>query len=332
MESIQNESGQRLLTNSKTQRSYYLALLYLLLAAIIWGLSFTIVRWTLEGFSTTQLLFWRFLLAFFLGEILFFIFKRKELKSSFSDAKISFVPGIALGISLITQTYGLIYTTATNSGFITSLYVVILPFIAFVFFKHDIKWRHLILGLFAFVGMGLMLNLDGSTLSLSHFNKGDLITLIAAFTAAVQILVISVVSSKIKNSFRYNTYQSFWTLIAVIPFLIFEMQFSKIGIYPDNPSPRSILSLLSLAILVSLIAFSLQVLAQKKLTATTASMLCLLEGPFAFVFAAIYLNEKLNMIQAFGAMMILLCSFLTIFFDRPKMSNSTKSMASESIP
>ena len=75
---------------------------------------------------------------------------------------------------------------------------------------------------------------------------------------------------------------------------------------------------MTLTILVSLIAFSLQVLAQKKLTATTASMLCLLEGPFAFVFAAIFLSEKLNNLQVAGAVIILLCSFLTIFFDRPK--------------
>lgn len=318
MASIQKEFGPRHLTNLNSQRSYYLALLYLSLAAIIWGLSFTIVRWTLESFSTTQLLFWRFLLAFVLGEILLFLFNPKEFKTSFSDAKISLVPGVALGISLIAQTYGLIYTTATNSGFITSLYIVILPFIAYFYFKHDVKFRHIILGLMAFFGMGLMLNIDWNNFSISSFNKGDLITLIAAFTAAVQILFISNVSEKIKNSFRYNTYQSFWTLISVIPFLFLEMYVSKIGITPQNPTAKSVVSLITLAILVSLIAFSLQVLAQKKLTATTASMLCLLEGPFAFVFAAIYLNEQLNSLQTIGAAIILLCSFLTIFFDRPK--------------
>lgn len=305
------------MTNS-SDRTYNLALLYLIIAAIIWGLSFTIVRWTLESFSTTQLLFWRFLLAFVLGEFLFLVFKPKEFKSSFSDAKLSIIPGIALGISLIAQTYGLIYTTATNSGFITSLYIVILPFIAYFYFKHKVRLHHILLGLLAFVGMGLMLNMDWARISVSSFNKGDLITTIAAFTAAVQILFISTVSARIKNSFRYNTYQSFWTLVSVIPFLFFEMYYSKIGLLPENPSSKSVLSLISLAIVVSLVAFSLQVLAQKKLSATTASMLCLLEGPFAFIFAAVYLNEKLNSLQALGAGIILLCSFLTIFFDRPK--------------
>lgn len=315
---ILNGSGLRLLTNSAEQKTYYLALIYLVSAAVIWGLSFTIVRWTLASFSTTQLLFWRFLLAYLLGELILVVYDRNEFNSSFSDIKISIVPGIALGLSLIAQTYGLIYTTATNSGFITSLYVVILPFIAYIIFKHEIHWRNLILGLCAFVGMGLMLNLNGADFSLNHLNKGDLITLIAAITAAVQILFISVVSGKIKNSFRYNTYQSFWTLISVIPFLIFEMNVSNLGLYPKEPTTKALLSLVSLTVLVSLIAFSLQVLAQKKLSATTASMLCLLEGPFAFIFAAIYLNEKLTLIQAFGALIILVCSFLTIFFDRPK--------------
>lgn len=292
------------------------------MAAVIWGLSFTILRWTLDSFSTTQLLFWRFLIAFVLGEVLFFIFNKKEFKTSFSDAKISIIPGISLGLSLIAQTYGLLYTTATNSGFITSLYVVILPFIAFIFFKHKIKLRHFLLGFLAFSGMGLMLNLKWADLLgqgsvIQSLNRGDLITLIAAVTASVQILFIGTVSHKIKNSFRYNTYQSFWTLITVLPFLAVEMMTSNMGLVPESPTAKSIYSLLALTILVSLIAFSLQVLSQKKLSATTASMLCLLEGPFAFLFAAFFLSESLNRQQAAGVFIILFCSALTIFLDRP---------------
>jgi drug/metabolite transporter (DMT)-like permease len=277
----------------------------------------------LESFSTTQLLFWRFLIAFVLGEILFFIFNKNEIQSSFSDAKISVIPGVALGLSLIAQTYGLIYTTATNSGFITSLYVVILPFIAFLFFRHKISLRHFLLGFLAFGGMGLMLNLNWADLSgqgssVQILNRGDLITLMAAVTAAIQILFIGTVSKKIKNSFRYNNYQSFWTLITVLPFLIFEMMTSSMRLVPFEPSTKSIYSLLALTILVSIIAFSLQVLSQKKLSATTASMLCLLEGPFAFLFAAFFLNESLNIQQSVGVFIILFCSALTIFLDRPK--------------
>jgi drug/metabolite transporter (DMT)-like permease len=305
---------------TKTKKSYYLALSYLTTAAIIWGLSFTLVRWTLESFTTTQLLFVRFTLAFLIGEVLLYFFDRKQFRESHSDIRHSKIPGIALGLSLITQTYGLNFTTATNSGFITTLYVVMIPFVAFAMFRHKINYRHLILAILAFAGMGMMLNItemDASSF-ISSMNKGDLITLIAALTAAVQILFISQVSGQIKNAFRYNTYQSFWTLLTVVPFYVFEIYHSGSGFLPVNPSSKAVLSLLGLTILVSLIAFSLQVLAQKQLSATTSSMLCLLEAPFAFIFAAIYLSETLNTSQSIGAMVILFCAGLTVFYDRPK--------------
>lgn len=278
------------------------------------------MRWTLESYTTTQLLFVRFFLAFVIGEIILILFNKEQFKISHSDIRTSRIPGIALGLSLVTQTYGLNFTTATNSGFITSLYIVIIPFVAYFLFRHKIQMRHLILASFAFFGMGLMLNLaEGDSNSiLGSFNKGDLITLISAITAAVQILFISHLSPKIKNAFRYNTYQSFWTLVTVIPFYFFEVWNSKTNFLPAQPTEKAVWSLLSLVVFVSLIAFSLQVLAQKKLSATTSSMLCLLEAPFAYVFAAIYLAETLNPLQFTGATIILLCAGLTVFYDRPK--------------
>lgn len=264
----------------------------------------------------------RFTLAFVLGELLLYLFDKKKFQESHTDIKISKIPGIALGLSLVTQTYGLNFTTATNSGFITSLYVVMIPFVAFLLFRHKISIRHLMLAALAFAGMGLMLNVTemAPETFFKSLNKGDLVTLGAALTAAVQILFISQMSGQIKNAFRYNTYQSFWTLMTVIPFYFFEVYSSNTnsGWMPTDPSTKAILSLLGLTILVSLIAFSLQVLAQKQLSATTSSMLCLLEAPFAFVFAALFLSETLNATQTIGAVLILICAALTVFYDRPK--------------
>ena len=118
---------------------YKKAVLQLVLAGSIWGLSFICVLWALKDFSTSTLIFWRFGFAFILGEAILFLFYRKSFYDSISDMKLSFWSGIALGMSLLLQTHGLHYTTATKSSFITSLYVVLIPFTSYIFYKKQIK-------------------------------------------------------------------------------------------------------------------------------------------------------------------------------------------------
>ena len=292
---------------------YSIAIVELTTAGIIWGASFTMVRWALADFSASTLLFWRLLLAFVAGEAIHYFTNRKLFRSSFSDSKLSMPAGIFLGLSLIFQTYALNYTTATNSGFITSLYVVLIPILGALFFKQSFKAHHVLLSLLAFAGMGFLLNLESL-----EIRRGELLTLVAAFTAAFQIILVGRAARHAKSAFRFNTYQTFWSLAVIIPFLVLEVRIKALQVWPTNISQRSLLAMLGLAVFVSLLAFYLQIRAQRVLSTTTSSMLCLLEGPFAFFFAAIFLSESLNGYQFFGASIILLSCFLSIIIDRPK--------------
>lgn len=301
--------GLKLLTK---MTPYNKAIIELTLAGIVWGASFTAVRWALEDFSTTTLMFWRFLLAIIGGEVLLFLFARKDFRNSWSDFRLSAKAGICLGVSLLFQIYGLNFTTATNSGFITSLYVILIPIIGTLFFKQKIFPRHFILSLTAFAGMGLLLNLRDFTMQ-----KGDILTLGAALTAALQIIFIGQSAAKAKSAFRFNTFQSLWSLIIALPFLMYETTAHQVPLVPEAPTLRSILSIVALAFVVSIFAFYMQVRAQRILSTTTSSMLCLLEGPFAFVFGAIFLAETLNGMQGLGAVVILASCALSVFLDRP---------------
>ena len=294
---------------------YNIAILELTTAGIIWGASFTLVRFALVDFSASTLLFWRLLFAFVAGELIHYFTNKKLFFESFSDAKLSLWAGVFLGLSLISQTYGLNFTTATNSGFITSLYVVLIPLLGAMFFGHKVKLHHVLLSLLAFAGMGFLLNLKELQMA-----RGELLTLMAAFTAALQIIIVGRRAMHAKSAFRFNTYQTFWSLVAILPFLIVEVKVKSLSLWPENVSLRSVLAMLSLAVFVSLFAFYLQIRAQRILSTTTSSMLCLLEGPFAFFFAAIFLSEALNGWQFFGAFIILLSCFLSIVIDRPKNS------------
>ena len=297
--------------------AYNKAVLELTIAGIIWGASFTAVRWALVDFSTTTLMFWRFIIAFIAGEAFLFFKNPSQFRESHGDIKLAVKVGICLGFSLLFQIYGLNFTTATNSGFITSLYVVLIPVIGTLFFKQRIFLRHIFLSLTAFLGMGLLLDLHSL-----NMGKGDLLTLVAALTAAMQIIFIGQVASKAKSPFRFNTYQTFWALVVLLPFLIFETQVNKVQLWPVNVGLRSLLSLMGLALVVSVIAFFLQVRAQRTLSTTTSSMLCLLEGPFAFLFGALFLNESLTLIQALGAFVILGSCGFSVLLDRPENRSS----------
>jgi len=295
---------------------YKKAVLQLVLAGSIWGLSFICVLWALKDFSTSTLIFWRFGFAFILGEAILFLFYRKSFYDSISDMKLSFWSGIALGMSLLLQTHGLHYTTATKSSFITSLYVVLIPFTSYIFYKKQIKVSHILCGAVAFIGMAFLLNLH--TEQDLNFNTGDLLTLGCAFTSTFHIMFVGSVANRVKNGFRFNTYQTFWAFLFTLPFLTYEMTTQNIRLWPETVHLSSILSVLFLAIFVTLVAFSLQVVAQKKLTNTTASLLCLLEAPFAFMFAFLILGEKLVGYQIVGIIMILGSSCLSVFIDRPQ--------------
>lgn len=303
----------------KSLSNYQKAVGELIIAGFIWGMSFIFVSWALKDFSAYTLVFWRFVLAFILGEALLFIFNPKGFKESMSDIRLSFWSGLGLGSALMTQTSGLNYTTATNSSFITSLYVVMIPIVSSFVFKNKVKVSHFFLALLAFLGMALLLNMPEQIQNGKlTFNKGDLITILTAITSTMHIICVSLAAPKIKNGFRFNTYQTFWALLLLIPFLIHENNVHAVKLWPDNPSLLSIMSILGLALFVSMVAFYLQVRAQKVLTAATASMLCLLEAPFAFLFALFLLNESLNLIQSIGALIILLSSALSVIIERPK--------------
>lgn len=292
----------------------------LLFSAIIWGLSFTCIKWALVDFSTTQLLFWRLLSAFILGEISLYIFNKDAWQASHSDIFLTMKPGLFLGLSLLFQIHGLHYTTATNSAFITSLYVILIPFIAILFLKHSYKIMNFIFAILAFLGMALLLDLPNKILNSQdfNFNVGDLLSLGCAVSAAFQITYIGLTVKKSKNAFRYNTYQTFWCLLVVIPFFIYESFQKNISIWPSTVQPLSYLGLGLLIVFVSIIAFYFQVRAQKKLSTATASMICLLEAPFSFLFAAILISESLVAVQIFGGLLMLLSSAFSVYIDRPR--------------
>lgn len=274
------------------------ALLELLFAAVIWGFGFVATVWALRDFSVTGFMVLRFSIAFFVGELIRVLIMKRSFWDV-TDFKISMGAGLLMASFIVPQTVGLLFTTATNSGFLTIMYVVIVPILSF-HRRHPVSVYAL--AALAFFGAWLLMNAVTF-----EINKGDLWTLACALGASFHILYLGRFAPRVHDSFRFNNYQSFWCLLAVTPFIAMDPQFK---VSSDQVLPW--LGLLSTAIGSTLIGFMIQIRAQKVLSETTAAQFFLLESPFALLFGILLLGESISWIQGVGALLILLSSYLTL--------------------
>lgn len=281
------------------------AALELILAGVIWGFGFVAGVWALQAFTPTESLVYRFVIAVLLGELLYLFIQGPKFTSVKTEFLRAFPAGALLGTMLLLQAIGLKFTTATKSGFITSLYVILVPLMNTWFFKAPATWKNYLMAAIALGGTLILMDA-----SLHGWNIGDLWTLACSVFAALHIIYIGSVANKIGNAFRFNNFQSFWCLVTLAPLLLFQ---EKITISSPNWLPW--IGIIALGAASSVVAFYLQVRSQKVLSDSTASMLFLLESPFAAMFGFLLLNERLSPFQMLGALIILGSAILQILLD-----------------
>lgn len=281
------------------------AALELIFAGVLWGFGFVATVWALEAFTPVETLFFRFVIASVVGEILYLIVKGPNFTSLREEIFRALPAGLLLGGMLLLQTIGLKYTTATKSGFLTSLYVILVPLFNAWFFKSSGSWKNYALTSLALLGTFILVDAN-----LAGVNSGDLWTLGCSVFAAFHIIYIGKISNKVGNAFRFNNFQSAWCLLALTPLLLTQER--TVWNMTDY---KPILGILCLGLGSSIIAFYLQIRTQKVLSDSTASMLFLLESPFAALFGFLILSERLSWFQVSGAIIIMIASVLQILID-----------------
>lgn len=292
------------------------AVIELVFAGILWGFGFVATIWALEGYTYAEVLLYRFFLALVAGELIrYFVLRTEYRRPTLEDWRLSCVAGLLLSGLLILQTIGLMYTSATKSGFITSLYVIIVPILGHLFLRQAASLKFYLYVALGLAGTALLLNFQAG----EAVNPGDLWTLAAAFAAAIHILFIGGISKRIRDGILFNNLQSFWCLIFVLPLLARQAHVNTHfnGVWPW-------IGIASLGIGSSAIGFYIQIRTQKVLSPTTASMLFLLESPFALLFGFCLLGERLGPRQMLGALLIMLASFLTVRLDSAEKTSPTK--------
>ena len=122
--------------------------------------------------------------------------------------------------------------------------------------------------------------------------------LIGSVFAGAQIFWFGLVAKKIKSGFIFNTWQSFLSML--IP-LFYAFSFEKL---PTKVTSKAWIGLIIMSIGSTLIGFALQVRGQKRISATTASIVYQIESPIAAIFAYFLLGERLSSSQLLGASLI----------------------------
>jgi len=280
----------------KVPKSTAKPLIELTIASVFWGFGFVATIWSLQHLSVSAIIFYRFLIAFFAGLILLPLTPNWK-KIFWPELRLSLPAGFFLGTTLLLQTWGLQYTTATKSAFITTLYVVIVPLIAHFLLGQKLRSLHWLWVLVATIGTLLI-----SGLTLSGWTLGDSLTFLNAITASFHILYVGKVAARSSHHFTFNTFQSFWIMIISLFLIPFDDGNWSLSLMPE----KAWMGLLSLSLGSSLLGFFLQVRAQKELNPSVAALLFLLESPMSFVFAYFLLGERLSPTQFLGAILILL--------------------------
>ena len=269
--------------------------LALLTATVIWGFAFIAqsVGMDLIGPFTFQMV--RCLLAVvFLVPLSFVLDIGKcTMKDSFEKWKnpvlwkASICCGIALFAASSLQQIGLVYTDAGKAGFITAMYIVLTPVVG-LFRGNKVPKATVFSVALAVVGLYLI-----SCMGVSEINKGDLFLMGCALAFAVQINCIDHFCEGL-DGFRMNCIQALTVAVISFPWVFFT-ETVDIGNLMACWGPLCFAGCLSMGL-----AYSLQIVGQKEMEPTAASLIMSLESVFAALGGWWLLHERMTATELLG--------------------------------
>lgn len=269
--------------------------LLLILTAMIWGAAFVAQSVGMDHVGPFTFLCTRSILGgVVLLPVLYFRDKKAKRDNPPSEERGSLVLGgilcgTALFVASAFQQIGIQETTAGKAGFLTAMYMILVPIVGLFFGQKPPKktWGAVIVAL---IGMYLLCLWEGG---FQNINRGDILELICALCFTGHILVIDHFSPRV-DGVKMSCIQFFVCgILAGIFMLILE-----------TPTLDAILSagapILYAGILSSGVGYTLQIVAQKDTDPTIASLLMSLESVFSLIFGWILLHEALSGIELLG--------------------------------
>ena len=291
----------------------FFAVFGMLFTAAIWGFSFVVVKDSLNDVSAAYMIAIRFSIAALAVGLLFF---RRLKKINVQYLKKDGLIGIFLFLAYLSQTIGCNYTTPGKNAFLTTFYVVLIPFVAWIVCRKRPEWPVFVAVLLQILGIGF-LSLGDDVKSGLNFNFGDFLTLVCAVFFCLQMFFQSYFSktSEENDPVVYAFIQfAVGAVLAwlVAPFYDAEKNILMVNFQPlsmvDFASKGFIMSALYLGLAGTAVAFVVQNIGLRFLNPALATILLSFESVFGMIFSILIpvngVREKLGVCGIIGCIFI----------------------------
>lgn len=290
----------------------------LVLVAAIWGSGFVAQRLGMEHIGPYTFNAARFVIATLVLLPIWWYFRRSNSQAipPLGEKVGAFWWGGALAGTVMFagfsfQQVGLQYTTAGNAGFITSMYIVIVPILGLFLGQktRPLTWLGIALAVVGLYALSVGPNF--------HVNKGDWIELMGAFFWAMHVITLGWLSRRVRDLIG----------ISVLQFAVAALLAILLAIFMENHTPAEIQAalpaLLYSGLIVSGFAFTLQIIAQRSVDASIAALILSSEAVFALLAGWLFLNESVGAKQLLGCSLMLAGILMSQWPERkPLIANS----------
>lgn len=271
-------------------RKVLIAAIALGVVALSWGTSFAVIKDIIDTIPPFTLMLLRFGWSTLLLSLLF---GHRLRRMTVRQLRNSAIIGLFLAAAFIGLVLGIQHTTASNQSFLVGACVIFVPFLSWIISGHRPDRFSVGGALLATAGIAL-LTLDSSF----SVNKGDLLSILCSISYACHMVAIE------RLGREGDPIAS-----TIIQFAVTSVCFAVLtGAYESYDialTPKLWKALAYLVVVTTVIAFTIQNMAQKYLSSTSTALILTLETAFGGVFAVLYLHEHLTLKMALGCLIIL---------------------------
>lgn len=270
----------------------FIAALLLITTTFFWGVTFTVVKQAIEQVDVFVFLSQRFLLAFVLILPVSMVRGRRFDGEAIRQGS---VMGLFLFGAYAFQTVALRYTSASNTGFLTGMNVVIVPVIASLMLRHHISYMVRFAVAVSFAGLFLLCG-NGSVV----FNRGDVLAAVCALCVSLHLIYTG----------EFTRRSDYYWLTAVQLGVVAVLSCGTALVRGDARAifvwyPNLAWTLVVCSLIATVFAFLVQTSMQRYISHTNTALIFCTEPVFAAIYAWIVLDERLGVYGLAGAVLIL---------------------------